>query len=58
MTDKQKLRAKALELAILLQGPSPYNSLNPSKGDVIPGRHLEQARAIEKYILEAGQDQT
>jgi hypothetical protein len=55
MTDKQKLRAKALELAILLQGPAPYNSLNPTKGDTIPDRYLEQARAIEKYILEADQ---
>ena len=55
MTDKQELRAKALELAILLQGPVNYDPKFPSKGDMIPDRHLNQAKAIEKYILEAEQ---
>jgi hypothetical protein len=55
MTDKQELRAKALELAILLQGPVNYDPRFPSQDFKIQNRHLNQAKEIEKYILEADQ---
>jgi hypothetical protein len=53
MNEKQEIRAKALELAILMLGPDPKNDLTPQKFDAIPERLFEQAKTIEQYILQA-----
>ena len=51
MTEKQEIKAKSLELAILIMGTkNVQREVDGREDDEIPTRYIKQARAIENYI--------